>query len=65
MASKNKWISGAIKRPGAFKAKAKRARKTVSEYAREVLVKGSHASELTKQQARLIPTLAKMRKRKK
>jgi hypothetical protein len=47
------WIKGAVKRPGAFTAKAKRNGMSVQAYARKVLKKGSKASKLTKQQARL------------
>jgi len=57
-----KWIKGAIKHPGAFKAKAKRAGKSVREYISIVLKKGSHASTQTKRQAALAKTLGKMRK---
>ena len=59
------WIKGAIKRPGAFKAKAKRAGMSTSAYAKKVLKKGRKASTLTKRQARLSQTLGKMRRRKK
>jgi len=62
---KKKWIKGAISRPGAFSAKAKRAGKSTSAYATQVLKKGSKASKLTKRQARLAKTLRKMRKKKK
>jgi hypothetical protein len=57
-----KWIQGAIKRPGAFKAKAKRAGMSTSAYASKVLKKGSGASTLTKRQASLAKTLSKLRK---
>ncbi len=60
-----KWIQGAIKRPGAFTAKAKKAKKTVSAYATSVLKKGSKATKLTKQQANLAKTFAKMRTKRK
>jgi hypothetical protein len=63
-ARSRKWIKGAIKRPGAFKAKAKRAHMSTSAYATKVLKKGSHASTRTKRQARLAKTLGKMRKRR-
>ena len=56
------WIQGAIKRPGAFTAKAKRAGMSVQAYARKVLKKGSKASTLTKQQARLAQTFKRMAK---
>ena len=58
MASKKKWIKGAIKRPGAFKAKAKRAGMSTSAYARKVLKKGSKVSTRTMRQASLAVTLS-------
>jgi hypothetical protein len=58
------WIKGAIKRPGAFKKKAKAAGESTSEYATQVLKKGSKASKRTKKQARLAQTLGKLRPRK-
>jgi hypothetical protein len=61
---KKKWIKGAIKRPGAFSAKAKRAGMSTSAFATKVLKKGSRASALTKRQASLARTLGKMRKKK-
>ena len=61
---KKNWIKGAIKRPGAFKAKAKRAKMSTSAYGSKVLKKGSKASKRTKQQARLAKTLGKMRKKR-
>ena len=59
------WIKGAIKRPGAFKAKAKAAGETVAEYADKVTKKGSKASARTKKQAVLAQTLRKMAARRK
>ena len=56
------WIKGAVKRPGAFTAKAKRNGMSVQAYARKVLKKGSKASKLTKQQASLAQTFKKMAK---
>lgn len=61
---KKKWIKGAIKRPGAFSAKAKKAGMSTSQYARKVLSKGSRASTRTKRQANLALTLGKLRKKK-
>ncbi len=58
-----KWIAGAIKRKGAFTAKAKRAKMSVQAYARKVLRKGSRASTRTKRQAALAQRLRKMPKR--
>ena len=65
MPSKKRWIQGAIKRPGAFKAKAKKAGMPTSAYARKVLRKNSKASTRTKRQAALAVTLSKMRRKKK
>lgn len=59
-----KWIQGAIKRPGAFRAKAKRAGMGTNAYARKVTRKGSRASTRTKQQARLALTLSRLRRRR-
>jgi len=56
-----KWIQGAIKRPGAFKAKAKAAGKGTQAYARSVLKEGSKASTRTQRQAALAQTLSKLR----
>ncbi len=58
------WIQGAIKRPGAFSAKAKAAGKSTAAYAKSVLKEGSKASTRTKKQAALAQTLGKMRKKK-
>lgn len=55
------WIAGAIKRPGAFSAKAKRAGMSTQAYAR----KKRGASGRTGQQARLALTLSKMRRKRK
>ena len=51
------WISGAIKRPGALKAKAKRAKMSLSSYIEKVTAEGSGASARTKKQANLAKTL--------
>jgi hypothetical protein len=58
------WIKGAIKRPGAFRRKAKRAGMSTKGYARKVTKKGSKASSRTKRQGNLVKTLSKMRKRR-
>ena len=57
-----KWIKKAIKKPGAFKAKAKKAGMSTKEYAANVLEEGSKASPKTKRQANLARTLSKMRR---
>src|SRR5215510_1443400 len=56
-----KWIQGAIKRPGAFTAKAKAAGKSTGAYAQQVLKEGSQASTRTKRQAALAQTFKKLR----
>lgn len=63
--NKKKWIQDAIKNPGAFSAKAKRAGMSTSEYANKVLSPKSKASATTKKQAVLAKNLSKMRKKKK
>jgi hypothetical protein len=57
------WIAGAIKRPGAFSAKAKAAGMSTSAYAAKVTKPGSKASTRTKRQANLAKTLGKMHKK--
>lgn len=52
-----KWIQGAIKRPGAFTKKAKAAGMGVKSFAKKVLKKKSKASTRTKRQAALANTL--------
>jgi len=58
--NKKKWIKGAIKNPGAFTAKAKAARMSVSEYRDEVLSNPDNYPVATVQQARLAKTLSSM-----
>lgn len=66
MADKKKnWIQGAVKRPGAFSAKAKKAGMSTAAYAKKVTAKGSKASTLTKQQANFAKNVAKVRPKKK
>ncbi len=60
----NKWIADAIKRPGAFTAKAKAAGMGVQEYAAKVTRPGSTASTRTKRQGNLAKTLAGFRRGK-
>lgn len=60
----SRWIQKAIRKPGAFRAQAKRAGKSTAAYARTVLKKGSKASATTKRRARLAQTLARLRKRR-
>jgi hypothetical protein len=59
----DKWIQGAIKRPGAFRAKAEKAGMSTQEYARKVS-NDPKASTRTKRQAALARTLGRMNKRK-
>ena len=60
-----KWIQKAIKRPGAFRAKAKRAGMSTMQFANHVLANKERYDSRTVRQAALAKTLAKMRKRKK
>ena len=67
MASKKsvkKWIQGAIKRPGAFTAKAKKAGKSVAGMAAAVSKNPGKYSPLTRKQASLAKTLRKISKGK-
>ena len=57
-----KWIKKAIKKPGAFKAKAEKAGMSTKKYTAKVLKKDSKASPKTKRQASLANTLSKMRR---
>lgn len=59
MASKN-WIAGAVKRPGAFSAKAKAAGESTQAYAKKE-ASNPKASSRTKKQAVLARNFAKMR----
>ena len=61
-ADKN-WIAGAIKRPGAFTKKAKKAGKSVSGMAAAVTKNPNKYSKLTVQQANLAKTLKKINKK--
>ena len=56
------WIKGAIKHPGAFKRKAKKAGKSTGAFARQVLEKGSKSDTTTKRQAALAQTLSGLRR---
>lgn len=55
----DKWIDKAIKRPGALKAKAKKAGESTMTFAKEHAGDGGR----TGKQARLALTLSKMRKK--
>jgi hypothetical protein len=59
--TKRKWIQGAIKRPGSFSKKAKRAGMSTQAYAR----KERNAPGRLGKQARLAMTLKKMHRGKK
>jgi len=61
--AKENWIKGAIKKPGAFKAKAKKAGMSTGAYAKKVTKPGSKATASTKRQANLAKTLGRMRKK--
>ena len=57
------WMQGAVKRPGAFRAKAEKAGMSTQAYARKVKNSPS-ASTRTKRQANLALTFAKYRNKK-
>ena len=62
---KKKWIQKAIKRPGAFTRKAKKAGKSVQAYAKQVIAKDHKRYGLTTyRQAVLARTLKKLRRKK-
>lgn len=61
--NKDKWIQGAIKRPGAFTAKAKKAGKSVAGMAAAVTKNPSRYSKTTVRQANLAKTLRKINKK--
>ena len=58
------WITGAVKRPGAFTKKAKKAGKSVAGMATAVTKNPGKYSKLTVQQANLAKTLRKINKGK-
>lgn len=61
MASKSgNWMAGAVKRPGAFRAKAKAAGMSTQAYAKKV-ANDPNASTRTKRQAALARTFSKYR----
>lgn len=62
--STDHWIQRAIRRKGAFRAKARRAGMSTAAYARHVLRAGSRAGAVTKAEARLSQRLAKYRKKR-
>ena len=62
--SDKNWIQGAIKRPGAFTAKAKKAGKSVAGMASAVSKNPDKYSPLTRKQASLAKTLRKINKKK-
>jgi hypothetical protein len=55
------WVAGAVKRPGALTAKAKRAGKSVSAYCASL---GPNADTRTKRQCALYHTLRRMSKKR-
>lgn len=60
-----KWIQKAIKRPGAFTAKAKKAKKSVAGMAAAVRKNPERYSPTTVRQANLAVTLKKISKKRK
>ena len=63
--AEKKWIQKAIKRPGAFRAKAKKAGMSTQAFANKVLANKEKYDPRTVKQAALAKTLAKMRRKKK
>jgi hypothetical protein len=57
--SKGQWIQGAIKHPGALRAKAKKAGMTVAQYCSQ-----EHSDKTTQRQCQLFHTLQRLRKGK-
>ena len=55
------WIKGAVKKPGAFKAKAKRAGMSTAEFAKHVLSNKDDFPSKTEKQANLAQTFSKMK----
>ena len=60
----DKWIAGAIKRPGAFTAKATKRGMTVPEFRSQVLANTDRYDDVTVAQARLAKTLAKISRKR-
>ena len=61
-----RWIKGAIKRPGAFTAKAKRAGRSVQAHARHIISSnGARYGTRTLKQAVLARTLGRISRRRK
>ena len=65
MAKGGDWIEGAIKRPGAFKKKAKERGMSTKEFAAKVTANPDEYDTRTVRQANLAKTLTKLRNRKK
>lgn len=61
----SKWIQKAIKRPGAFTAKAKKAKKSVAGFAAAVAKNPEKYSATTVRQANLAKTLKKISAKRK
>lgn len=59
-AKKKNWIQGAVKRPGAFTAKAKKAGMSVQAYAAKVSANPKAYDARTVKQANLAKTFKKM-----
>ena len=64
MARKKRWIKKAIRRPGAFTRKARRAGRSVATHARAVIRRGAKRAGLrTFRQAVLARTLSRLPRR--
>lgn len=62
--AKQRWIQSAIKRPGAFRRKARRAGMSTRAYAEYVVSHPNQFDTRTKRQARLALTLMRLSKRR-
>lgn len=62
--SKKNSLKDKIKRPGAFRKKAKAAGKSTDQYASDVLKEGSKADTRTKRQAAMAKAFKSMRDKK-
>ena len=61
MADKKNWIAGAVKKPGALTAQAKKSGKSLSEFIKSP---GKNPSSTTKKRVALAKTFRKMAKKK-
>jgi hypothetical protein len=63
--SNKKWIQKAVKRPGAFTAKAKKRKMSTAQFAARVSANPEKYDKTTVRQANLAKTLRKINKKRK